>query len=71
MTNPNIPAPTIKTVPGDELLLLHHNQRFLSNDPATVVDVGYVSGLDSFNKIKETSTRNSNGWEQKVLSRLW
>lgn len=55
-TNPNIPAPTIKTTPGNEIVPAPPQPKILSNDPATVVDVeaAYVGGLDSFrNKIKE------------------
>ncbi|AJW62583.1 hypothetical protein VO54_01101 [Elizabethkingia miricola] len=54
--NPNIPAPTIKTTPGNEIVPAPPQPKILSNDPATVVDVeaAYVGGLDSFrNKIKE------------------
>lgn len=56
VTNPNIPTPTIKTVPGDGVITAPPQPKILSNDPATVVDVeaAYVGGLDSFrNKIKE------------------
>ncbi|MCL1664430.1 energy transducer TonB [Elizabethkingia ursingii] len=55
VTNPNIPAPIIKT-PGEGIVPAPPQPKILSNDPATVVDVeaAYVGGLDSFrNKIKE------------------